>query len=374
MPAAATPTVRAALRHAVARTDALRAGRRLLVAFSGGQDSTCLVHALAHLAGTLGFGVVAAHVDHSLRATSSADAERAAEAASAVGVPVIVQRVDVAGYRLALGRASVQQAARSARYQALAAAQAELGADAIVVAHTADDQAETILLNLIRGAGLEGLAGMRLDEWADVADYGPSVAEARSWLPLPSHVRLVRPLLSVERNTTRDYCAEQGLSVVEDPSNQTRAYTRNRVRLDLLPALEQFNPSVRLALARMADVVGDDAVELDRLARKVHDVVSAPLSDGFRYGDLEWRGQGRAIQRRLLRLAIARLTGTVRDVASGPIEDALDFVLVGGPPDRSYDLPGGVHLRTVPGGFEVRLLPSHSRALEFSGDAGNPSV
>ncbi len=373
MPAAATPTVRAALRHAVARTDALRPGRRLLVAFSGGQDSTCLLHALAHLGSATEFEVIAAHVDHALRATSRDDAVQVAEVARSMGIPIVVRRVDVARYRQRLGRASVQQAARAARYQALAAVLAEVGADALAVAHTADDQAETFMLNLLRGAGLDGLAAMRLDEWMDTRDYGPAVPEADEW-NVPRRVRVVRPLLWVERSATRDYCVEQGLPLVEDPSNQSRAYTRNRVRLDLLPALERFNPSIRAVLARTADLVGDDAAALDHLAEQAHAALAEPLDGGFGYQKREWQAQGRAIQRRLLRLAIARLVGSLRDVAAGPIEDALDFVLAGGPAGRAYDLPGGVRLRVADGQFEVRRATGGPEPSDINGEPRNPSV
>src|SRR5207249_1329542 len=151
-----------------------------------------------------------------------------------------VVRVDVAAFR---HKRSLQDAARAARYQALAALVQQHEARALLVAHTLDDQAETVLLNLLRGASLRGLAGMR----SDTALHN-----------LPLDVRVARPLLKIDRATTQAYCAFFGQPVVEDPSNQSRAYTRNRVRLDLLPVLERFNPAVRSVLSRTAELAADD--------------------------------------------------------------------------------------------------------------------
>ena len=222
------------LRHASARLpDLLAPGHRLVVGYSGGQDSTCLLHALAQR----GLEVVAAHVDHGLRPESAAQAQQVAALAQQFGVRCEVRRIDLAAYQALTGW-GIQQAARAARYQVLAAIAADVQAEALLVAHTADDQAETVLLNLLRGAGLKGLSGMRLDEQLDPRQLGPALVES-------APLRVARPLLRVSRATTLAYCQEVGLDHVEDPSNLSGAYTRNRVRLELLPLLERFNPGVR---------------------------------------------------------------------------------------------------------------------------------
>jgi tRNA(Ile)-lysidine synthetase-like protein len=347
--------VRAGLRAATARLpDLFAPGTRLVVAYSGGQDSTCLLHALMQLHVPL--DLVAVHVDHALRMDSARDAERASELARGMGVGVEVHRVDVAAYRRGLPGWSVQQAARAARYQVLANAAHTHDAAAVLVAHTADDQAETLLINLIRGAGLAGLSGMRLDETLDPRHLGPPPRE----LPVaPGPIRLARPLLRIDRSTTLAYCAEQGLSIVEDASNVSRAYARNRVRLDLLPALERFNPAIRAVLARTADLAAEDVAALDVLVAELHArLAHAPQPDVLEYDLQLWRAQPRALQRRLLRYGLNVLRGNLADVRAAPIDDALDVVR-SGEPGQTYHLPHGVELRLSAHTFRVRL---HGRA------------
>ena len=337
--AKAQEDVRRALRSASARVpDLFEPDTRLVVGFSGGQDSTCLLHALAHAHKRL--HLLAVHVDHALRPESADDALRVAQLAQRVGVDPHVMRVDVAAYRALRGGWSRQQAARAARYQALAMAAEEHQAAAVLVAHTADDQAETLLLNLLRGTGLLGLGAMRIDETIDLRRLGPPLHEV---LERRHVLRVARPLLRVARSTTQAYCSQFGLSeaLVEDASNQSRAYSRNRVRLDLLPVLEQFNPAIRAVLARTADLAAEDEAAL---AIFVSELQTTLAHDG--QWDLRlWRAQPRAVQRRLLRIGLAAVVGHLFDIADAPIEDALDLLLLrSAQPGQTYHLPYGVEL------------------------------
>jgi tRNA(Ile)-lysidine synthase len=308
--------VRRALRTSFVRLPLVFArGTPLVVGFSGGQDSTCLLHAIANA--HRNFQVLAVHVDHGLRPDSADAARQVAKHSETMGVPCRVIRVHVAK------RASVQHAARQARYEALRTAATEHGASAILVAHTADDQAETLLLNLLRGTGLLGLAGMRLFETA----------------PQHENASLVRPLLGVERATTLAYCKHFGLPLVEDASNQTRAFTRNRVRLDVLPMLEQFNPAIREVLARTADLAAADIAVLDQVAADVY----ASIAREGDYDLAAFRDAPRALQRRVLRLAFQALGIELQDVGDRPIEDALNLLQTG-EPNQTYHLPYGVEL------------------------------
>jgi tRNA(Ile)-lysidine synthetase-like protein len=338
------------VRAACARLPDLFAPRTpLAVAFSGGQDSSCLLHVL----GGHDLDLLAVHVDHGLRPDSAADARRALELATAMGAAAEVVTVDVASYRQ---RQSVQQAARAARYQALGAVARKAGARALLVAHTADDQAETVLLNLVRGSGLRGLAGMRIDETIDLQRLGPAVP---SLTDVPARVRVARPLLKVGRATTLAYCAEAGLSLIADPSNLSRVYTRNRVRLDLLPALERFNPAIRDVLSRTAELAADDDAALEQVVTELHAVLvrrSAP--DVLEYDLPTWRAQPRGLQRRLLRHALGTLLGTLVDVPAAPIDDALDL-LRSSQPGQAYHLPYGVELVTYSATFALYV---HGRA------------
>lgn len=364
--------VRRALRAAVLRSQTLFApGARLVVAFSGGQDSTCLLHALAS-SQHHGFEIVAAHVDHALRADSAQDAERAVALAAGLGVRAVARRIEVAAYRRGVRGWSVQQAARAARYHALAAVVDEVGAGGLLVAHTADDQVETVLLNLLRGAGLAGLSGMRAEERLDPRGLGPCPAELAQ---PPAPVHLARPLLRVPRATTRAYCAELGLGVVDDPSNQSPAYTRNRVRLELLPALERFNPAIRTVLARTADLAAEDAAALDAVVERLHaELARAEDAERLEYDLSAWQAQPRGLQRRLLRHALGTLLGGLADVPAGALEDALDG-LASGRPGQAYHLPYGVELRRHRATFALHV---HGAAMPKrgpkNGDSGHSRV
>jgi tRNA(Ile)-lysidine synthase len=224
-----------------------------------------------------------------------------------------------------------------------------------MVAHTADDQAETLLLHLLRGTGLAGLSGMRIDETLQLDRIGPPVDGEGE---VPSTLRVARPLLRISRATTSGYCAQFGLSLVEDASNNARVYTRNRVRLDVLPALEQINPSIRAVLARTADLAAEDDAALSAIVAEL-----APRLRRDQAYDLRlWRAQPRALQRRLLRLGIELLVGGLVDVPDSPIEDALDLLQTG-QPKQAYYLPHGVELFVDTHTF---LLQRHS-ARERSG-------
>jgi tRNA(Ile)-lysidine synthase len=359
----AREAIKRGIRAAASRMpDLFAQGTRIVVGFSGGQDSTCLLHALTH--SRLGLDIVAVHVDHALRADSADAAHRVVETGMAIGVSVEVGRVDVAAYRRGLPGWSVQQAARAARYQMLAAVARKTHAAAVLVGHTADDQAETLLINLLRGTGIAGLAGMRIDETIALDSLGPTVVLPKIYAhvqaaPEANVMRVARPLLSIPRATTRAYCDQVGLALVEDPSNQSRTYTRNRVRLDLLPVLEQFNPAIRAVLARTADLAAEDVAVLDALVDQLHArLARSPQSDVVEYDLDVWRAQPRALQRRLLRRGLASLVGGLVDVPAAPIDDALDLVQ-SGPPARAYHLPYGVELCVLSATFVLRL---HGRA------------
>ena len=224
------------------------AARLALVGLSGGADSLALAAALAAEAGAAGWRAGALVVDHALQERSAATAERAAEQARALGLdPVVVRRVAV---RPGSGP---EAAAREARYAAFEDVAAELGAAAILAAHTRDDQAEQVLLALARGSGTRSIAGI------------PPIRT------LPGGCVLLRPLLAadagVTRATTVAACAELGLAPWSDPHNADPTYARVRVRERVLPALaRELGPGVTAGLARSADLAREDAEALDAWA------------------------------------------------------------------------------------------------------------
>jgi tRNA(Ile)-lysidine synthase len=228
-------------------------GDGVAVAVSGGADSLALLHTLRVLAGPRRWRLAVLTVDHGLRPGSAADAAFVADHAKSLGLPVTVLTLtpaDLEAHRVA----GPEGAARAARYAALWPAADDLGCRWLTTGHTLDDQAETVLLQLLRGAGPDGLAGMAL----------------RSG-------RLLRPLLTVRRAGTRACCAAVGLPWREDPTNAEDGPLRNRVRHRLLPLLEELRPGATLTLARTAALAAD---ERDWLAPLVAEALSAAQAGG----------------------------------------------------------------------------------------------
>jgi tRNA(Ile)-lysidine synthase len=242
-PHPAVATVRRAVRRSIA---ALDAGDLVLVACSGGPDSLALAAAVAFEAPRLGLRAGAVVVDHGLQPGSAGVTAKVAAALTNLGLdPVLTSAVDVAGPADAVSSyPGPEAAARVARYEALKAAAATTGATGVLLGHTLDDQAETVLLGLARGSGARSLAGM-----ADRAGL------------------YLRPLLDVRRAVTRAACEALGLQPWDDPQNCDPAFTRVRVRQDLIPALaDALGPGVPEALARTARLLRADADALDALA------------------------------------------------------------------------------------------------------------
>jgi tRNA(Ile)-lysidine synthase len=238
---------------ALAAAGAPAAGDGVAVAVSGGADSLALLHALRALAGPRDWRLAVVTVDHGLRSGSAADAAFVADHAKALGLPVRVCTLgpaDLEPHR----HAGPEGAARAARYAALWPATDDLGCSWLATGHTLDDQAETVLLQLLRGAGPDGLAGMAVRGG-----------------------RLLRPLLGARRADTRACCAAIGLEWREDPTNAGDGPLRNRVRQRLLPLLEELRPGAAQALARTAALAADEREWLDPL---VAEALAATLAGG----------------------------------------------------------------------------------------------
>src|SRR5579884_3813061 len=345
MPEEATRRVDVALRAALADLAAvgLGPGTRVLVGVSGGQDSLCLVHALWRLRAAHGWALRVATVDHGLRPAAAAEAARVAASVGAWGLAADVLRVDVTTYRRRQ-RLNTQQAARYARYQALAGRAAAEGAAAVVVGHTADDVAETLLLHLLRGAGLDGLAALPLCQMLPRAALGPSL-DAR---PLPEALVVARPLLAVARADTAAYCAEQGLVPFGEPPGP---YRRDRLRAELLPALERYNPAARRALGRAAQALAEERAALDQVAQALWASHACPEDGAIAFPLSGWVALPAALRKRLLRRALVALTGGDADLGQRALEAAV--ALADAQAGRGVDLPHGLRLTREPGALRL---------------------
>lgn len=241
---------------AYAQAHALFTPGPLIVGVSGGIDSLVLLHMLIQLAPQWGLQIFAAAFDHRLRGEESqSDLIAVQTIGKAWRVPVISGSEEVLA-RAGEWRMNLEAAARRARYRFLASAADEVGAKTIAVAHHQDDQAETVLMRLIRGTGLDGLRGML---------PRASVPETNR-----ADLSLIRPFLSLSRRQIRVYARDHQIEPRHDPSNEDTRYTRNRIRHQILPLLETFNPEVKSALARLAESACEDYAALTTLAPPVH--------------------------------------------------------------------------------------------------------
>ncbi|MCW5849272.1 MAG: tRNA lysidine(34) synthetase TilS [Anaerolineae bacterium] len=335
-------------RAALAADDLLERGDTVIVGVSGGVDSVALLDVLARLAEPLRLTVHVAHLDHRLRPDSAEDASFVADLAARLGVSATLGQADVAGYSEAAGL-SVEEAARHLRYAFLGAVARQQAARRVAVAHHLQDQAETVLLNLLRGAGLAGLRGMTPlaplppapDEvwtggWLSggaLPDQPPTAKTKRS-----QSVALVRPLLQLPKADILAYVAERGLPFREDSSNRDPRFTRNRLRHELLPLLATYNPAIVESLGRMARRLADDLAYLEEQADELWPHTVRAVADGLELDLNMLTQQPPAIQRQLVRLAVDSLRG-LRDVSAEHIESVVQLANAGETGERR-SLPG----------------------------------
>ncbi len=308
---------------------------KVVVGVSGGVDSLVLMHLFARARGRLPLAPYVLHLDHRIRGSeAAADARFVASTAAEWGIPCRVEQADVP--RLAAERKlSLEEAARQARYTALGQHAIRSGARRIAVAHNADDQAETVLMHLLRGAGLAGLRGML--PVTPLSDY--HLLE-----PVGASLLLIRPLLEVPRADIWAYSTAHHLEPRFDRSNLDTTYFRNQLRHELIPMLERLNPNVRANLNRTASVLAADYEVLEAQAGAAWQAVVVEVSGERVCMDrTRWRGLPLALQRATIRRAAWHLRRHLRDVSFQHVEDAVR-VAQRGETGAQATLPGGLHL------------------------------
>jgi len=316
------------------------AAQRALLAVSGGPDSTALLLVLAHLSasGGLKLDLWLAHFDHRLRPQAEREAEKAflSALAAELGLPMLLGQGDVRGHARQ-HRLSLEEAARELRYRFLAEQAEKAAINVVATGHTADDQAETVLLHLVRGSGLTGLAGMR-----------PS----SSW-PFPGHddLLLVRPLLEVSRGETERYCQEEGLSPCLDVTNLLLGPLRNRIRHQLLPLLRRYNPKIEGALLRLSAATASDLAYLDETAAASWHALAVKDEGSVGFPRSELAELAPAIRSRLLQAACQHLLADDRQIEAVHIRSMVEALAK--PAASRLSLPGG--LTFAVDGESVRL-------------------
>ena len=299
-------------------------GDGVIVAFSGGPDSTCLLDVLARLRGKIGLKIAVAHVDHGLSEASADIAAKVSTAVADAGFEIHVVRIpDLEGPNL-------HARAREFRYGFLDLVAERENADHIATGHTLDDRAETTLARLIHGAGTTGLAGIP-----------------------PVEAKRVRPLIDLRRNETREYCAECGLDFYEDPANEDDRFERAAVRARLIPEIEaRWGPGAIAAIAQSSERLREDATALAQLADRLYPEVAKVEGDTITIATEGLLSMPRAFRRRILEHAVGR----VRDRSAG-IDEVLDAL--DDPATRakaaSFSIAGGIQVTTSPTEVVVHL-------------------
>jgi tRNA(Ile)-lysidine synthase len=312
----------------------------VLAAVSGGADSVAMLLMLVELRDRLGIRVKAAHLDHRFRGDESrGDAAFVRDLCAGLDIPCFTEEVNVPRFVLAHGY-SKQEAARMLRYQYLVKVMKLEYCQRIATGHTADDQAETVVMRVLRGSGPDGLAGI------------PRRGEGGM---------VIRPLLDIWRRDLESWLTERGVTWRTDSSNLTTDYTRNRVRHELMPALETFNPSVQEALVRMATIMSDVAAHLERATDEaLPSVVQAARRGLFALDSAQLGHYDEALQRSLFRRVFAFLRPDQAPLASRHVDNLLELL-------RRGEIGAALEL---PGGARARL--EHGRLVVSEGD-GPPS-
>jgi len=298
--------------------------RPIIAGISGGPDSLCLLSILRET----GYRVIVAHFNHKLRSDADADANAVEQAASRMNIASVIENGDVREYASA-EKLSLEEAARNMRYRFLMKQARHFKAQAVAVGHTADDQVETVLMHFIRGAGLVGLKGMSHRAFVHTFDR---------------EIPIVRPLLDIWREETVVYCAAHGLRPRHDPSNDSLDFFRNRLRNQLIPVLESYNPRFKDAVWRTSHSLSADYEILSQgldgawkacIVQQTAEFVSLDLTALMK--------QPLGLQRYLIRRAIESIRPEGLDVTFATLERAAKFVNEESQRPR-VDLTGGLHL------------------------------
>lgn len=332
----------------LASSSLLHPGDTLLVGVSGGADSVCLLHTLLQVAPLFDVRLRAAHLDHGLRGDEGeADASFVHDLCQRWRVPCTTGKSDITGLlRDHPDITSVEHAAREVRYGFFADVARQVGATAVAVGHTADDQVETVFLHVLRGSGTHGLGGMRPESAWKSRLSGKSLS-------------VCRPLLEVRREDTRAYCRGNCVEFREDLTNFSSAFLRNRLRLDVMPTLREINPQVDRAILRLSKVAQQEDMfwqaKVDALWPRV--AVAGETEVHLRRGEL---GQlSLSLQQRLIIAAISHIQGDATGIEFDHIAAALSLMTKGSGKRRM--LPRGMEVLTTHADLIVRMARTNPR-------------
>lgn len=298
-------------------------GDTIIVAVSGGPDSVALLHVLHEISSRrIPLKLICAHVHHGFRQESDDEAVMVQRLAESLGIPVETAYIDVPAYMKSSGK-GVQEAARDKRYEFLFETARKYGAISIALAHHADDQAETVLMRLLRGTGPSGLAGMKIK---------------RS----QKNVELIRPFLRINKTDLIELCDQCGYSYAIDYSNMLTKYRRNAVRLEVFPFLEQYNTQISSSLNQLAEVTGEEDDYMELAAEGAYRSLVREIDGRTSFDAPSFLGLHVALQRRLIKLILNYLSADQENTDFVKIETVRQGVLQDRRTNWRLDLGGGL--------------------------------
>lgn len=342
------------IEHTLTHECQLAEARSLVVAVSGGPDSLALLHRLVQFTPRFGWHLHVAHLDHGLRGVQSANEARfVAVVVASWGLSATIELRNV-GALAKEYNVGLPTAARAARYAFLADVAFAQKADAVVVGHQADDQAETILLHLLRGSGPSGLSGMRARinwaEWRHTA--------GRSERTGPT---LVRPLLNIPRTEIEVYCRRHQLDPRRDPTNESIEYGRGRIRHELLPLLESYNPQIVAALGRTARIAADETAYMLAMLMHAWPTLVSLEPGSVHFDRAAWGRLHPALRRLAIRQAIKLLRPERDDLSATQLDGTLHAMIH---EQLVYQLPHNLVMHRRPQGWTLTVATATHSATD----------
>jgi tRNA(Ile)-lysidine synthase len=323
---------------------------KILVAVSGGADSVCLLYLLKEMQKKFRFDLSVAHLDHMARGEESAeDARFVEELGGKLGLETFIEKVNVQEEKVKL-KTSFQEAARIIRYRFLESTLKRIRGTWLALGHTADDQTETFLINLLRGSGLTGLAGM----------------------PQTRGV-VIRPLIDCTRAEVESYLVHRNLGFRVDTSNTENKYLRNRIRHELLPVLKTFNRQIASNLRETAKIIRDDDQCLMDQARRLYLESIVPDVEGVALDRKKFNQLPVAHQKRVVRQALSQIQGDLRRVTSGHVQNIIDL-FVDSRVGKKINLPGQLIVVAGPQMIAFRKSPRSKGVLNSKTDLKSISL
>jgi tRNA(Ile)-lysidine synthase len=329
------------LEQEIKRDQLLQTGDKVLVGVSGGTDSMALLHGLHQLAKTHDWIIYVVHVDHQLRGKESEeDAKYVANFCENQHIPYQIEKVDVTAKKTEEG-GNKQEIARELRYQAFLRVAKKWNISKMALAHHADDQVETIVMRVLRGTGPSGLTG---------------IPKTRSW----QGMQIVRPLLAFYRSELEQYLDLMRIIPRQDESNQSTVYTRNRLRLELIPDMMRYNPQVKQAILQLGKLVEEEEEVWEKWTKDLLPIVSAKMSEHEYQIDIKsFLSHPVALQRRMVKLILNCLID--ENLPYHSIEQVLQL-MVHQSPSVWISLPGGI--KGVRSYDKLRLTKGYINEME----------